>query len=131
MNKNKKYKYNITFYKGAVDNMSNKLLDYKYSYNPEDIIKAINVNYSDMNMFNSSNAKDTSHEQQTKIRQDELNKKEKERLDNIKLLEEKEEPGKLLEENKQMLEMIKKIEHAEIKEFLLNHGEKEENITEN
>ena len=108
MNKNKKYKYNITFYNGAVDNMSNKLVDYKYSYNPEDIIKAININYSDRNMLNSSKSTDTSHEQQTKIRQEELNKKEKARLDNIKLLEEKKEPGKLLEENKQMLEMIKK-----------------------
>ena len=100
MNKNKKYKYNITFYKGAVDNMSNKLLDYKYSYNPEDIIKAININYSDRNMFKSSDAKDTSYEQQTKIRQDEINKKEKERLDNIKLLEEKKEPDNFLKKIK-------------------------------
>ena len=130
MNKNKKYKYNITFYKGGLDNMSNKLIDYNYSYNPKDIIEAININYSDRHMFNSSDEKDTSYEQQTKIRQDELNKKEKERLDKLILKEKKEEPDKLYEENKKMLEMIRKIEHKEIKEFLLEHGEKEENITE-
>ena len=37
MIKNKKYKYNITFHKGVKDNITNKLTDYKISYNTEDI----------------------------------------------------------------------------------------------
>ena len=61
-------------------------------------------------MFNATKANDTSHEQQTKIRQDNLIKKEKERLDNL-ILDEKEkekEADKLFEKNKKMIEMIKK-----------------------
>ena len=84
MNKNKKYKYNITFYKGFSDNISNKLTDGNYTYNPINIIEAINNNHNDMHMFNTSKTVDTSHEQQTKIRQDELIKKEKARLNRIK-----------------------------------------------
>ena len=37
---------------------------------------------------------------------------------------------KLFEENKKLIETIKKIEHAEIKEWMLDHGEKEDEITE-
>ena len=83
MNKNKKYKYSITFYKGFSDNITNKLIDGNYTYNPINIIEAINNDYNDMHMFNTSKTVDTSHEQQTKIRQDELIKKEKVRLNRI------------------------------------------------
>ena len=115
MNKNKKYKYNITFYKGFLDNISNKLTDGNYTYNPINIIEAINNNYNDIHMFNTSKTVDTSHEQQTKIRQDELNKKEKARYNRIK-------------EN----ELYKKnIEDNKVKEWLIKNKEfKEEQITD-
>ena len=84
MNKNKKYKYNITFYRGFSDNMTNKLSDMNFSYSPINIIEAINNDYKDMNMFNKTKTIDTTHEEQTKIRQDELIKKEKARYNRIK-----------------------------------------------
>ena len=115
MNKNKKYKYSITFYKGFSDNITNKLIDGNYTYNPINIIEAINNNYNDIHMFNTSKTVDTSHEQQTKIRQDELIKKEKARYNRIK-------------EN----ELYKKnIEDNKVKEWLIKNKEfKEEQITD-
>ena len=115
MDKNKKYKYSITFYKGFSDNITNKLIDGNYTYNPINIIKAINNNYNDINMFNTSKTVDTSHEQQTKIRQDELIKKEKARYNRIK-------------EN----ELYKKnIEDNKVKEWLIKNKKfKEEQITD-
>ena len=112
MNKNKKYKYNITFYKGFSDNMTNKLIDGNYSYNPMNIIEAINNNYNDIHMFNTSKTVDTSHEQQTKIRQDELIKKEKARLNRIKANSmTKEEKDELYKKNKKIEEIQKKTEY--------------------
>ena len=115
MDKNKKYKYSITFYKGFSDNITNKLTDGNYTYNPINIIEAINNNYNDIHMFNTSKTVDTSHEQQTKIRQDELIKKEKARYNRIK-------------EN----ELYKKnIEDNKVKEWLIKNKEfKEEQITD-
>ena len=115
MDKNKKYKYSITFYKGFSDNITNKLIDGNYTYNPINIIKAINNNYNDIHMFNTSKTVDTSHEQQTKIRQDELIKKEKARYNRIK-------------EN----ELYKKnIEDNKVKEWLIKNKKfKEEQITD-
>ena len=52
MIKDKKYKYNITFHNGVLNNVNNKLTDYKISYNPEDIFKAIDTTFNDMNMLN-------------------------------------------------------------------------------
>ena len=110
MNKNKKYKYNITFYKGFSDNTSNKLIDGNYSYNPINIIEAINNNYNDTHMFNTSKTVDTSHEQQTKIRQDELIKKEKVRLNRIKANSmTKEEEDELYKKNKKNRRNTKKV----------------------
>ena len=54
MIKNKKYKYNITLYKGCTDNLTNKLTDYKTSYNTEDIFNAIDTTFSDMNILNTT-----------------------------------------------------------------------------
>ena len=115
MDKNKKYKYSITFYKGFSDNITNKLIDGNYTYNPINIIEAINNNYNDIHMFNTSKTVDTSHEQQTKIRQDKLIKKEKARYNRIK-------------EN----ELYKKnIEDNKVKEWLIKNKEfKEEQITD-
>ena len=115
MDKNKKYKYSITFYKGFSDNITNKLTDGNYTYNPINITEAINNNYNDIHMFNTSKTVDTSHEQQTKIRQDELIKKEKARYNRIK-------------EN----ELYKKnIEDNKVKEWLIKNKEfKEEQITD-
>ena len=115
MDKNKKYKYSITFYKGFSDNITNKLIDGNYTYNPINIIEAINNNYNDIHMFNTSKTVDTSHEQKTKIRQDELIKKQKARYNRIK-------------EN----ELYKKnIEDNKVKEWLIKNKEfKEEQITD-
>ena len=90
MIKNKKYKYNITFNKGVKDNITNKLTDYKISYNTEDIFKAIDTTFNDMNILNTTDKNDNPNGEQTKIRQNELNKKEKERLDNIESMSEQE-----------------------------------------
>ena len=65
----------------------------------------------------------------TKLRQKEIIEKEKERLDAIESMSEQDK-DKLFEENKKLMETIKKIEHAEIKEWMLDHGEKEDEITE-
>ena len=115
MDKNKKYKYSITFYKGFSDNITNKLTDGNYTYNPINIIEAINNNYNDIHMFNTSKTVDTSHEQPTKTRQDELIRKEKARYNRIK-------------EN----ELYKKnIEDNKVKEWLIKNKEfKEEQITD-
>ena len=132
MNKNKKYKYNITFYKGFSDNISNKLIDGNYTYHPINIIEAINNNYNDMHIFNTSKTVDTSHEQQTKIRQDELIKKEKVRLNRIKANSmTEEEKNELYEKNKKIEEIQKNIEYNEAKEWLIkDKGFKEEQITD-
>ena len=129
MTKNKKYKYNITFNKGVKDNITNKLTDYKISYNTEDIFKAIDTTFSDMNILNTTDKNDNPNEEQTKIRQNELNKKEKERLDNIESMSEQDK-DKLYEENKKLMETIKKTEHDEIKEWMIEQGFKEDEITE-
>ena len=102
MNKNKKYKYNITLYRGFSDNITNKLSDMNFSYNPINIIEAIDNNYNDMNMFNKSKTINTNHEQQTKIRQDELIRKEKARLNRIKAnsMTKEEEEDELYKKNK-------------------------------
>ena len=132
MNKNKKYKYNITFYRGFSDNITNKLSDMNFSYNPINIIEAINNNYNDMNMFNKTKTIDTNHEQQTKIRQDELIRKEKARLNRIKANSmTKEEEDELYKKNKKIEEIQKKIEDNEVKEWLIkDKGYKEEQITD-
>ena len=132
MNKNKKYKYNITFYRGFSDNMTNKLSDMNFSYNPINIIEAINNNYNDMNMFNKTKTIDTNHEQQTKIRQDELIRKEKARLNRIKANSmTKEEEDELYKKNKKNRRNTKKIEDNEVKEWLIkDKGYKEEQITD-
>ena len=132
MNKNKKYKYNITFYKGFSDNISNKLIDGNYTFNPINIIEAINNNYNDMHIFNTSKTVDTSHEQQTKIRQDELIKKEKVRFNRIKANSmTEEEKNELYEKNKKIEEIQKNIEYNEVKEWLIkDKGFKEEQITD-
>ena len=109
MNKNKKYKYNITFYRGFSDNMTNKLSDMNFSYSPINIIEAINNDYKDINMFNKTQTIDTTHEQQTKIRQDELIRKEKARLNRIKAYSmTKEEEDELYKKNKKIEEIQKK-----------------------
>ena len=58
MIKNKKYKYNITLYKGCSDNLTSKLTDYKTSYNTEDIFNAIDTTFSDMNILNTTDRND-------------------------------------------------------------------------
>ena len=131
MNKNKKYKYNITFYRGFSDNITNKLSDMNFSYNPINIIEAINNNYNDMNMFNKTKTIDTNHEQQTKIRQDELIRKEKARLNRIKANSMTKEEDELYKKNKKIEEIQKKIEDNEVKEWLIkDKGYKEEQITD-
>ena len=129
MIKNKKYKYNITLYKGCSDNLTNKLTDYKTSYNTEDIFNAIDTTFSDMNILNTTDRNDNPDEEKTKLRQKEIIEKEKERLDAIESMSEQDK-DKLFEENKKLMGTIKKIEHAEIKEWMLDHGEKEDEITE-
>ena len=129
MIKNKKYKYNITFNKGVKDNITNKLTDYKISYNTEDIFKAIDTTFSDMNILNITDKNDNPDEEKTKIRQKEIIEKEKRRLDNIESMSEQDK-DKLYEENKKLMETIKKIEHAEIKEWMIDQGFKEDEITE-
>ena len=110
INKNIKYKYNITFYRGFSDNMTNNLSNMNFSYSPINIIEAINNDYNDMNMFNKTKTIDTTHEQQTKIRQDELIRKEKARLNRIKAysMTEEEEEDELYKKNKKIEEIQKK-----------------------
>ena len=129
MIKNKKYKYDITFHKGVKDNITNKLTDYRISYNTEDIFNAIDTTFSDMNILNTTDRNGNPDEEKTKLRQKEIIEKEKERLDTIESMSEQDK-DKLFEENKKLTETIKKIEHAEIKEWMLDHGFKEDEITE-
>ena len=82
-----------------------------------------------MNMLNTNKVNDKSNEEKTKIRQKEITEKEKERLDNIESLSEQDK-DKLYEENKKLQETIKKIEHAEIKERLIEQGYNKDEITE-
>ena len=132
MDKNKKYKYNITFYRGFSDNITNKLSDMNFSYSPINIIEAINNDYKDMNMFNKTKSIDTNHEQKTKNRQDELNRKEEARLNRIKANSmTKEEGDELYKKNKKIEEIQKKIEDNEVKEWLIKDKKyKEEQITD-
>ena len=113
MNKNKKYKYNITFYKEVLDNLSGGLKDFTFSYNTEDVFKAIDTCYSDKNMLNTNNKNDKPNEELTKIRQKELEEKEKARLNFVKFMNEQKE--KEIEESYEKNQKIKEIEHAEIK----------------
>ena len=85
-----------------------------------------------MHMFNTSKTVDTSHEQQTKIRQDELIKKEKARLNRIKANSmTKEEEDELYKKNKKIEEIQKKSEYNKVKEWLIkDKGFKEEQITD-
>ena len=99
MIKNKKYKYNITFHKGFKDNITNKLTDYKISYNTEDIFNAIDTTFSDMNILNTTDRNGNPDEEKTKLRQKEIIEKEKERLDAIESMSEQDK-DKLFEENK-------------------------------
>ena len=112
--------------------MTNKLIDGNYTYNPINIIEAINNNYNDIHMFNTSKTVDTSHEQQTKIRQDELIKKENARLNRIKANSmTKEEEDELYKKNKKIEEIQKKTEYNKVKEWLIkDKGFKEEQITD-
>ena len=131
MIKNKKYKYNITFYKGCSDNLTNKLIDYKISYKTEDISKAIDTDYGDMNVINTTDRNYNPDEEKTKLRQKEIIEKEKVRLQ--KSIDEsmsEQDKDKLFEENKQLMETIKKVEYGEIKQWMLDHGEEEDEITE-
>ena len=82
-----------------------------------------------MNILNTTDRNDNPDEEKTKLRQKEIIEKEKERLDAIESMSEQDK-DKLFEENKKLMETIKKIEHAEIKEWMLDHGEKEDEITE-
>ena len=61
--------------------------------------------------------------------QKEIVKKDKWRL-RVKEMTSKQNEEKLLEENKKLTETIKKVEHSEIKEFLLENGENENEITD-
>ena len=81
-----------------------------------------------MNMLNTNKVNDKSNEEKTKIRQKEITEKEKERLDNIESLSEQDK-DKLYEENKKLQETIKKIEHVEIKEWLIEQGYNKDEIT--
>ena len=128
MIKDKKYKYNITFRNGVLDNINNKLTDYKISYNPEDIFEAIDTAFRDMHMLNSIDVKDDNNDK-TELTQKEIVKKDKERL-RVNEVISKQNEEKLLEENFKLMETIKKVELAEIKEWLLENGENENEITD-
>ena len=106
MIKDKKYKYNITFHNGVLNNIDNKLIDYKTSYNPEDIFESIDTTFSDMHMLNSTDVKDANNNK-TELMQKEIVKKDKERLRVNKIIS-KQNEEKLLEENKKLIETIKK-----------------------
>ena len=80
MTKNKKYKYNITFINGSLDNISSKITEFAVSYNTEDIFKAIDTDYSDMNILNTINKDDNTNNEHNKIKQKEHNEKEKKKV---------------------------------------------------
>ena len=61
--------------------------------------------------------------------QKEIVKKVKWRL-RVNEMTSKQNEEKLLEENKKLMETIKKVEHSEIKEWLLENGENENEITD-
>ena len=121
MIKDKKYKYNITFHNRIFENINNKLTDYKFGYTSEDIFNAIDKNFSDRNILNTYDVKDDRNEE-TALIQKEIIKKDEERLMNNETMSEQDKE-KLLEENKKLMETIKKVEHAEIKEWLLESSE--------
>ena len=80
-----------------------------------------------MNILNTTDRNGNPDEEKTKLRQKEII--EKERLDAIESMSEQDK-DKLFEENKKLMETIKKIEHAEIKEWMKYQGFKEDEITE-
>ena len=121
MIKDKKYKYNITFHNRILENINNKLTDYKFGYTSEDIFNAINTNFSDKNILNTYDVKDDKNEE-TALIQKEIIKKDEERLMNNETMSEQDKE-KLLEENKKLMETMKEVENAEIKEWLLESGE--------
>ena len=121
MIKGKKYKYNITFHNRILENINNKLTDYKLSYTSEDIFNAIDTNFSDRNILNTYDVKDDNNEE-TALIQKEIIKKDKEKLMNNETIS-KQDKEKLLEEHEKLMETIKKVEHAEIREWLLESGE--------
>ena len=128
MIKDKKYKYNITFHNGVLNNIDNKLTNYETSYNPEDIFESIDTAFSDMHMLNSTDVKDANNNK-TDFMEKEIVKKDREKLRVNKIIS-KQNEEKLLEENKKLMETIKKVEHAEIKEWLLEQGVNENEITD-
>ena len=81
-----------------------------------------------MHMLNSTDVKDDNNDK-TELMQKEIVKKDKERLIVNKIIS-KQNEEKLLEENKKLMETIKKVEHAEIKEWLLENGVNENEITD-
>ena len=131
MIKDKKYKYNITFHNGVLDNINNKLTDYKISYNTKDIFNAIDTNFSDRNILNTYDVKDNVNNEETELIQKGIIKKDKERLMVNETIS-KQNEEKLLKDNKKLMETIKKVEHVEIKEWLLESGdiENENEITD-
>ena len=122
MIKDKKYKYSITLHNRILDNINNKLTDYKFGYTSEDIFNAIDTNFSDRNILNTYDVKDDDNNEETALIQKEIIKKDEERLMNNETIS-KQDKEKLLEENKKLMETIKKVEHAEIREWLLESGE--------
>ena len=80
-----------------------------------------------MHMLNSTDVKDDNNDK-TELMQKEIVKKDKERLILDKIIS-KQNEEKLLEENKKLME-TKKVEHAEIKEWLLENGVNENEITD-
>ena len=81
-----------------------------------------------MHMLNSTDVKDDDNGK-TELMQNEIVKKDKERLIVNKIIS-KQNEEKLLEENKKLMETIKKVERAEIKEWLLENGVNENEITD-
>ena len=81
-----------------------------------------------MHMLKSTDVKDDDNGK-TELMQKEIVKKDKERLIVNKIIS-KQNEEKLLEENKKLMETIKKVEHAEIKEWLLENGVNENEITD-
>ena len=106
MIKDKKYKYNITFHNRILENINNKLTDYKFGYTSENIFNAIDTNFSDRNILNTYDVKDDKNEE-TALIQKEIIKKDEERLMNNETMSEQDKE-KLLEENKKLMETIKK-----------------------
>ena len=70
MIKEKKYKYNITLHNRILDNINNKLADYKFGYTTEDIFNA--VDFSDRNVLNTYDVKDDDKNEETALIQKEI-----------------------------------------------------------